>query len=269
MGFLCCSIGPVLLKELQILGFLVVALYSCVFGSLLAIFVPQTCLAPGLALGRNGTAVSTLVEADCSLAQNIYIDISPLNGVALFFNFLLCALLLAGFAVEFRRERFIVMHFGEDPERPEGYLETDLMAHDELRLKLIAMNTQYYRIFVAIFAVAVVNVGVSGALVFSKEYYNGYRTVTTFVTNTLFMAQRLANSIILSTPPDDGGVRAQTVNLVESRLFNVVRVPRRAAAAGGPAAATKLAGGSRRALDVLGLTEFGYEPRRYGRGTGV
>lgn len=170
---LCFRLSPALVRELAVLGYGLIALYTCVFGSLLAIFVPQLCDAPSVVMGRNGTAAMGNARVECTLEQNVYIEIDAVNAVALFFNFLTCALLLGGFIFEFYRERFICRHFDIDYSKPEGFLDSDLMTHDTLRRELIAWNKRYHDIFVIIIAVASINVVISGVLVFSAQWFQG------------------------------------------------------------------------------------------------
>lgn len=122
--------------------------------------------------------------------------------------------------VEFYRERFIVEKFDIDYDKPDLNLEKELVEHPELRDKLVSMNRAYHALFVTITFVNVVNIFVSGALVFSDEYYNGFRTGTTFVTNVLFMLTRLSTSLMLSQS-NAKEIRAQSINLVRARPRSV------------------------------------------------
>ncbi len=293
---LCFRLSPALVRELAVLGYGLIALYTCVFGSLLAIFVPQLCDAPSVVMGRNGTAAMATARVECTLEQNVYIEIDAVNAVALFFNFLTCALLLGGFIFEFYRERFICMHFDIDYSKPEGFLDSDLMTHDSLRRELIAWNKRYHDIFVVIIAVASINVVVSGVLVFSAQWFQGalealpasrkreppsnaptsiptasrtlgYRGATTFTTNVIFLATRLANTIYLSQT-SSGVVRATSVNLAEPLQFNIIAASaRHSQMANSIPTQNTQRSISRRHLDVLGLPAS--YPSRYGHGSGV
>ena len=233
-----CS--PALLRELSILGFLLVAAFSSIFGAMLAVFVPQVCIntVSGVSL-TTGNTTSIAVTTDCTLAQNVYIDISPFNAFALALNFLSLGLILFGYGFEFLRERFIVLKFDVNYDMPADYLEKKEFAEGkatELKAALLGWNKVYNGLFVAIALVSLINTIVSGVLVFSTEYYAGYRTVTTYVTNVLFLLTRLSNSIMLSSS-SASEPRAQSINLVENLNFNVVAVrhrqpPQQAAASG-------------------------------------
>lgn len=271
-----------LVRELAVLGYGLIALYTCVFGSLLAIFVPQLCDGPGFVMGPNSTAVLTTVRLECTLEQNVYIDIDPLNAVALGLNFLTCIFLIGGFAFEFYRERFLCQNFDVDYAQPDNNLEVDLAKYDELRDELHRWNQSYHDIFVVILLVATVNVIVSGILVFSPQFYQGYRGITTFATNVIFLATRLSNTVFLSQTSATT-VRAISVNLAEPLQFNTVfGIVRSDAGTGhvGPRMSRRDLGKSSRSLtrdtnvvpmlrhlDLLGMP--GSLPSRYGRGTGV
>ena len=283
---LCFTLSPQLLRELTVILYGLIALYTCVFGSLLAIFVPQLCDAPGLALGRNGTATIATIRAECTLEQNTYIDIDALNAVALAFNFLTCLLLVFGFGFELYRERFLCEHFDVDYTQPDDNLEVDLLKFDALRIELQKWNKRYHDIFVVILIVAICNIAISGALVFSAQFYQGYRGATTFVTNCLFLATRLSNTVFLSQTSSTT-VKAISVNLAEPLQFNVVYAARNAlgqrqissvaqsrrtiVASHDPTLTRRpdqiVPMQSSRRLDILGMAPN--YPSRYGQGTGV
>ena len=221
----CCSVD--LIQQLSILGFLLIAAFSSVFGTLLAIFVPQKCF--NTVSGSNtltGNVTTIGVFNDCTLAQNIYVDIGPFNAFVLAFNFLSLALILGGYSFEFLRERFIVIAFDVDYEKSADHLDRiDFKdgKHAALKEKLVRWNRAYRGVFIAIAFVSLCNIVLSGILVFSTEYYSGYRTATTFVSNILFLLTRLSNSIILSSTSSEEP-KAQSINLVENLNFNVVAV---------------------------------------------
>ena len=159
------------IRELSIVGFLLVAAFSSVFGTLLAIFVPQTCENDVFGASKDGfknlTAVT--VSSDCTFAQNVYIDISPYNGFVLGVNFLTLLLTLGGYIFEFFREKFIVTHFDVDYEKPDHHLKKELNKDESLKLRLTRWNKSYNGLFISIALVYFVNVIVSGILVFSTE----------------------------------------------------------------------------------------------------
>jgi hypothetical protein len=281
---LCLTFSPQLIRELTVILYGLIALYTCVFGSLLAIFVPQLCDGPGLALGSNGTIIHTIVRNECSLEQNTYIDIDPLNAVALGFNYLTCLLLVLGFAFELYRERFLCEHFDVDYTQPDNNLELDLVKFDALRSELQRWNKRYHDIFVVILLVATCNIAISGVLVFSAHWYHGYKGATTFVTNCLFLATRLSNTVFLSQTSVTT-VKAVSVNLAEPLQFNVVyglrdasghrhnqpgvAPSRRNFATTNDSSLTRRPDQipSSRRLDILGMAPN--YPSRYGHGTGV
>ena len=210
-AFALPRLSKALVRELSVIGFGLIALFSSVFGCLLAVFVPQSCGARA-------------VVDECSLEENVYVDITPFNAVVLAFNFLTLALVLAGFAVEFARERFIVLHFDVDYSQPDDNLNAALAqggAHAALRARLRAWNHLYHNLFLLISGVAALNAALSAALCFSPQYFAGFRGASTFITNTLFLAQRLANSVIVSEA-SAAEAKAQSVNLVEPMTFNVL-----------------------------------------------
>lgn len=97
-------LSPILLRELSILGFLLYATYSSVFGTLLGVFVPQSCPtkvpvnSTSFIGGRNVTSTIFIVQGshECRLEENVYIEINDYNKFVLAMNFFSLLLILIG-----------------------------------------------------------------------------------------------------------------------------------------------------------------------------
>ena len=173
--------GPVplstegLLRQFKSLLVLFVSAYSCTVGTLLVVFVPQRCttLVGG---GRNVTA--TVVDSECTFAQNVYEAISPYNAGVLVVSFLTVAALAYGFYIEAQRDAWIVRKFNADHSKPDDLLrqELDVQLHPEnakLREKLVGLNRHYYRVFATIACLWGVNVVLSAVVCF-YYYFQDY-----------------------------------------------------------------------------------------------
>ena len=163
---LCFSAAQV--REATVAGVLLVKAYSCFIGAFFAVFVPQRC---------TQQVGDTIVNTDCTFAQNVYEDIDRLNLITLLVNLASAMSLLAGFYYEWRRERWIIQHLDVDYSRGEDALVKDIAGNEALRLGLQQYNQRYYRAFVFIGVVNAANVALS--IYFMTFWYNGFRTVTT------------------------------------------------------------------------------------------
>ena len=220
---MCCfTLDPKRIRELAILTNGLIALYTCIFGSLLAIFVPQSCANDHDIINESdGTITVVSIRLDCTLAENTYVNIGAYNWFALGVNYVTCLLLLFGFGFEHLRERFLCSNFDVDYSHPTNYLETSLIQFSDLKRTLVMCNKRYREIFVLIMNFCIFNIVVSAFLVFDPEWYQGFRGITTFITCILFLGARLSSTIFLSLS-NDKTTRAVSVNLAEPLQFNIV-----------------------------------------------
>jgi hypothetical protein len=229
-----CMPSKLLVREASVIFYLLIAAYSCFVGSFFAVFVPQSC---------DGH--------ECTFAENVYVGLTPFNVFVLVCNLAMACVLLSGFVYEFMRERWIILHFDQNDALPDDQLSDEITQFSALNEHLLRYNRQYFHLFIFICVFHLANTGVSIALI--SFYYNGYRSVTTFVTSFLIVTQRLARSLLVSHECF-AETRAQSINLVEALNFNVVSEKVKAQTTG------KLS--SDRVLDVLGAGHV--FRRRYG-----
>jgi len=287
---MCCAVSKELQREIGVLGFLLVAAYTCFISSFFAVFVPQKCANTYYVGTANATGVVPLGSLgctlaggtltcyhDCTFAENTYVDIDPFNILVLVVNGISAVLMLAGFFVELHRERWMILHLDVDAGKADDNLAVDFKFVPSLEKRLLNINGHYFRVFVAITVVQVANVILSGFLIFSPTFYNGYRSITTFLTNFVLLAQRLSTSVLVSRA-GYSKVLAQSINLVENMTFNVVTHEHVGASQRGGRTLTDVSGaapGSARTFDVLGLRSTSKAHARFHRhdalerGTGV
>jgi hypothetical protein len=153
-------ISKVLQRELLAVFGLLFAVYYVLICGFLAVFVPQACPVT-IGTGVNATTVTP----ECTFAENVYIDIGPYNAMVLVINLVTVLLLLAGLAFELARERWIITNFDIDYGKPDEYLSSCLIANPKLEAAFHWWNKTYMAIFGSLFALFLVNAGVSAKLV--------------------------------------------------------------------------------------------------------
>ena len=204
----------ILIRELaSVVGMLYTA-YSCIIGAFFAVFVPQSC-PQTFGSGVN----ATVLHSTCTFAQNTTEDIDYFNQIVLIVNLVSALLLLGGFAFEFARERFIIITFDIDVQKPDSHLQLQLITFPKVREALHWYNSVYRGLFAFILIFNIANVGLSIRLIYI--FYDGYRSVITFITNFLILFSRLCNSIWLAHTCDTEG-KAQLANQYENLNFNVL-----------------------------------------------
>lgn len=230
-------------RELTVLGVLLTTAYSCFVGAIYAVFVPQLCEAT-IRVGNS----TTVVGSDCTFAQNVYEDIDMLNAIVLAVNLLSAILLLAGFFYSFKRESWICEHLDVNEELPEDNLKDELVGYAAFKNALQIYNRHYYYLFVVIGVVNLINTILSIYFIskwcvqenrcYSLRHlnrltlthypplarslrYNGFRTVTVFITNFLvvfgqvYKSASVARECYLEE-------KAESVSLYVPLAFNVV-----------------------------------------------
>ena len=217
-GFLCLSAAAV--REASVVFLLLVKAYSCFVGAFFAVFVPQKCGEVG------GQAV------DCTFAQNVYEDIDRLNAITLAVNAIAAASLLAGFVVEFRRERWIILHLDVDYNKSEENLKGDLDRYFQLRHSLLAWNLSYLHAFIAIAVINVANVALGLVILLplaaGKALREGSRRARDFAAAQKQRLKMLSSALLISVPwmsmssaSDDIG-RAAPANILALTLLGVL-----------------------------------------------
>jgi len=144
-------------------------MFRVIMACLLALFVPQDC--------SGGVGPPQL----CDLNQNLT-GLTSFNTFVLAWNFITLFMSVIHYLLVFRREKFLIEYLDEDDNMGEKALPTQLPRYPDIDRDLIAVNSQVLMSASLTLIAFVINVIVSGVLVF-RDYYYGYQTATVFATN--------------------------------------------------------------------------------------
>ena len=200
-------------QRTMITVFLTLDAYRILIGCFYTLFVPQLCPDTHI-LPRP----DPMTYHPCTLEDNVT-DLTLLNKAALGINALTAFVMMVGFLQEFRREQWMVKKLHVDPKKPDSNLITEIQAYPELAKSLHIRNRNYKFLFGLIGVLSVVNICISGVLVY--EYYDSMKTTTTFITNTLLIVMRVIKSIQISRTCQLE-TKAQSVYLTEPVTFNTI-----------------------------------------------
>ena len=193
--------------------FLTLDAYRIIIGTFYTLFVPQICPDTHLI-----PRPDPMTYHPCTLEDNVT-DLTLLNKAALGLNAATCFFMVVGFVQEYRREQWMVKHLEVDPHKPDSNLKTEIESYDKLKHSLQQKNHRYKQLFALIGVMSAANIILSGFLVYS--YYDGMKTTTTFVTNTILILQRVIKSITTSRTCEKE-MKAQSVYLLEPVTFNTI-----------------------------------------------
>jgi hypothetical protein len=201
-------------QKLLVSALLLLDLYRIIIGSFYSIFVPQSC--PDKIEGVPQEQITTYHT--CTLKDNVT-DLTTLNKAAIGINAVTALVSLVGFILEFRREQWMIKHLEVDSKKADDNLIHEIESYSKMKKSFLKKNKDYHRVFLVIASLSIINTIVSAVLV--GDYYDGLKTITTFLTNTLLIATRTMKSIQISIKCDKQ-MKALSPYLLEPTSFNTI-----------------------------------------------
>lgn len=184
--------------------------YRIITGSLLAVFVPQDCSDVEEELSLNGTT------RICTVEENVNPEkLTDFNHAVVIFNYITALCFIGVYYWEAKRERFMVANFDDEDSKP-----TDWLVHHGPKdqpviwAQYMYLQMVYYRLVLSLMVVFIVNCVLSGVLVFAIYFLDG-KTVTSFLTSMILLAQKLSHmrTVSLAKVP-------RSSYLIENVAFN-------------------------------------------------
>jgi hypothetical protein len=126
-----------------------------------------------------------------------FVNLVYINWVAVGFNFGALGVLLLHYFILQKRERFLIEYFDDDPAVPKSHLKFALPAYPTIKIWFHFYNRLMLASSCLVILVNIVNLIVSGIVVF-KLYFYDYHTTTTFITNALVLGLICYRSISVS-----------------------------------------------------------------------
>jgi hypothetical protein len=160
-------------QRLSMIFVVLLELYRVLVSSLLIVFVPQKC-----------------DDHLCSLTENLESRF-VLYLTALSFNFLTLAVFGTMYAFEIWREHLLIEYLEVNPKTPNrnSFVEMALQSLSEKKkAKIFNIVRWYKRIGACAIVMYVVNAILSAVVI--SHYVLGNQTITSYVTNVLFMVQK-------------------------------------------------------------------------------
>jgi hypothetical protein len=153
---------------------LIIELYRVLMGSLLLVFVPQKC----------GDDICSMTE--------LATDNNSLHNTTFAFNLVSLCAFVSLYVAEVRRETKLITYLEVDKEVPtddDAVGEALTRLPTEKKEALWSLDSQYQKTSYIALGSFLINTGLSGYTVFQN--YLDDKTVSVFITNTLFMALKL------------------------------------------------------------------------------
>ena len=151
-----------------------VEIFKVFMACLLSVFVPQHC-------PETGTT--------CTLKDN-FNNLSMFNEFVVVFNFITLFVFLNLYRVQNKRETYMISHLDINPEIADNALEESLKNHQKILGRISGLNQTLYNWTVSCVACHILNTIFSAVLIF-YYYYDGFKSVTTLLTNFLLVCSKL------------------------------------------------------------------------------
>ena len=167
-------------------------------GCLLTIFVPQKC---------NDHA--------CSMQEKIE---DTRYYWAFVLNFLTLFVFLKAYIKEYRRERFIIVHFNANKKLADNNLRLTTTTNPTVMHKLLSYNKRFYQYTLFAIVCGLINIFAS-SIVIIYHHYDGYKTLVSIMTNVLLISKTISSNYSISKESYDKRIALST-SASEAVSFN-------------------------------------------------
>ena len=166
------------IQRVKVAGLFLLQVYKVTTGTLLSLFVPQSC-----------------GDTMCTLSQN-YENEDVYHKLCLYWNVFSMITFYSYYFVELKRENWSIEYLDVDNNQPDNHLKQVLKTEPELDKRMDQLNLFYYRTLVVTMGVYSINLGLTIKLL-SDNYYNS-STFSCFVSFVLLVMMKLYNSWVVA-----------------------------------------------------------------------
>ena len=158
-------------------------------GCLLTIFVPQKC-----------------DDHACSMQEKIE---DSRYYWAFVMNFLTLFVFLKAYFKEYRRERFIILHFNSNKKLADNNLRLTTNQNPKIMLKLLSYNKRFYQYTLFAIICGIINIAASSGVII-YYHYDGYKTMVSIMTNVLLISKTISSNYSISKESYDKSIALST-----------------------------------------------------------
>ena len=162
----------------KVIGLFFLQFYKITTGTLLTIFIPQSC----------GDEI-------CSLKQN-YENNELYHNFTLYWNMVTMFLFLCSYIIELRREEWSIKYLDIDNNVSDNALKEIIKKEPILDKKMDRLNLYYYRSILTTCFFYFINILLSIKIL--KDKYHSSSTISCFMSFTLLVLMKLYNSLFVA-----------------------------------------------------------------------
>ncbi len=165
-------------QRIKVVGIFILQLYKIITGSLLTLFIPQSC----------GSQI-------CTLQQN-YNNTELYHSVSLYWNIFTACMFLIYYMIELKRENWAIKYLDIDNDKPDNALKEIIKSEPILDKRMDKLNIYYYRFLVITCICYFINIGLTVKIINDK--YHSISTISCFTSFVLLVIMKLYNSLIVA-----------------------------------------------------------------------
>tara|TARA_B100001094_G_scaffold253896_1_gene252453 strand:- start:240 stop:875 length:636 start_codon:yes stop_codon:yes gene_type:complete len=167
-----------IIQRFKVAGIFLLQIYKVTTGTMLSIFVPQSC-----------------GEQICTLTEN-YNNTDIYHQVVVYWNAFSWVTFFTYYLIELRREEWSIKHLDIDNNKPDNSLKQIIITEPKLDKYMDKLNLWYYRTLLFNCCVYTLNLALSAKLV--KDGYHSSSTLSCFASFSLLVLMKLYNSLIVA-----------------------------------------------------------------------
>ena len=167
-----------IVQRLKVGAIFILQVYKVVTGTMLSLFIPQSC----------GDRI-------CTLTEN-YENKEPYHQTALYWNMFSMFTFFLYYFVELRREEWAIKYLDIDNDIPDNALREIIKSEPVLDRKMDRLNRFYYNTLLINIGVYTINIGMTFKMVSDK--YHSISTLSCFASFSLLVYMKLINSFIVA-----------------------------------------------------------------------
>ena len=167
-----------IMQRIKVAGIFMLQVYKVATGTLLSLFVPQSC-----------------GEKVCSLTEN-YENNEIYHKTVLYWNMFSMFTFFAYYLVELRREEWAIKYLDIDNDKPDNSLKEIIIKEPKLDKRMDKLNIYYYNLLRFNCGVYFINIMLTIKML--KDGYHSMSTISCFISFVLLVLMKLYNSYVVA-----------------------------------------------------------------------
>jgi len=168
-----------IIQRIKVAGIFLLQVYKVTTGTLLSLFVPQSC-----------------DKQICTLQEN-YDNSDGYHKIVLYWNMFSMFTFFTYYMIELRREEWAIKYLDIDNDKPDNHLKHIIVKEPILDKKMDKLNLFYYRSLMFNCGVYGINILLTIKLI--KDGYHSSSTLSCFVSFVLLVLMKLYNSVVVAS----------------------------------------------------------------------